>query len=74
MAQCKKSAQEFIQDAFSPMVAVLCSHDAELVAQKNNLTFVELIQPFCRLNVEGEYMYYIFISHYLKQETVHQVI
>lgn len=53
MAQCKESASEFIQDVFSPMVAVLCSSDVQTVCQKNDLTFVELIQPFCRLNAEG---------------------
>lgn len=53
MAQTKKSVSEFIQDAFCPMVAVLCSYDAETICRKNNLTFAELIQPFCRLPSEG---------------------
>ncbi len=53
MAQTKKSVSEFIQDAFCPMVAVLCSYDAESICRKNNLTFAELIQPFCRLPSEG---------------------
>lgn len=53
MAQCKQSAAEVINNAFAPMVAALCSHDAELVCQKNNLSFCELIQPFCRLNTEA---------------------
>ncbi|CAI9716399.1 particle complex subunit 8-like isoform X1 [Octopus vulgaris] len=53
MAQCKQTAQEFIQNTFSPQVAVLCSADAEHLCQKNNLTFVELVQPFCRLNSEA---------------------
>ncbi|XP_061162581.1 trafficking protein particle complex subunit 8-like isoform X1 [Saccostrea echinata] len=52
MAQCKQTAQEFIQNTFSPAVAVLCSPDAEVLCQKNNLTFVELVQPFCRLTTE----------------------
>ena len=56
MAQCKLSAQEYVQNAFAPLVAVLCSHDAELVCRKNNLSFVELIQPFCRLTTEGKLM------------------
>ena len=56
MAQCKQTAQEFIQEALAPMVAVLCSHDAQVICQKNNLSFVEMIQPFCRLNSEGEYL------------------
>lgn len=53
MAQTKKSVSEFIQDAFCPMVAVLCHHGAETTCRKNNLTFAELIQPFCRLPSEG---------------------
>ncbi|XP_051730753.1 trafficking protein particle complex subunit 8 isoform X4 [Ctenopharyngodon idella] len=53
MAQCVQSVQEFIQDSFVPMVAVLCSEDAERVTRKNNLTFPELLRPFCRLTSEG---------------------
>lgn len=53
MAQTKKSAAEFIQDAFCPTVAVLCHYGAESVCRKNNLTFAELIQPFCHLPTEG---------------------
>lgn len=53
MAQCKQTAPEFIQNTFSPQVAVLCSADAEHLCQKNNLSFVELVQPFCRLNTEA---------------------
>ncbi|XP_071092381.1 trafficking protein particle complex subunit 8-like isoform X2 [Haliotis cracherodii] len=52
MAQCKQSAPEFIQNTFSPHVAVLCSKDAEVLCQKNNLTFAQLVQPFCRLGTE----------------------
>ncbi|XP_048107653.1 trafficking protein particle complex subunit 8 isoform X2 [Alosa alosa] len=53
MAQCVQSVQEFIQDSFVPMVAVLCSEDAEKVTRKNNLNFPELLRPFCRLTSEG---------------------
>ncbi|KAK8399491.1 hypothetical protein O3P69_003521 [Scylla paramamosain] len=52
MAQCKLSPHEYIQNAFSPQVAILCSEDADNLCLKNNLRFVELIQPFCRLNSE----------------------
>ncbi|RUS81107.1 hypothetical protein EGW08_011147, partial [Elysia chlorotica] len=52
MSQCKQTANEFIQNTFSPHVAVLCSSDAQLLCQKNNLSFVQLIQPFCRLSSE----------------------
>ncbi|XP_060722601.1 trafficking protein particle complex subunit 8 isoform X3 [Tachysurus vachellii] len=53
MARCAQSVQEFIQDSFVPMVAVLCSDDAETVTRKNNLSFPELLRPFCRLTSEG---------------------
>ncbi|XP_055800032.1 trafficking protein particle complex subunit 8 isoform X2 [Salvelinus fontinalis] len=53
MSQCVQSVQEFIQDSFVPMVAVLCSEDAEKVTRKNNLNFSELLRPFCRLTSEG---------------------
>lgn len=56
MAQCKLTASDFIKNTFNPHVAVLCSPDAEVLCQKNNLTFVELVQPFCRLNTEGDYV------------------
>ncbi|KAL4234283.1 Trafficking protein particle complex 8 [Mactra antiquata] len=53
MAQHKQTAHEFIQSTFSPQVAVLCSNDAELLCQKNNLSFVQLVQPFSRLKTEA---------------------
>ncbi|XP_069575816.1 trafficking protein particle complex subunit 8 isoform X1 [Brachyistius frenatus] len=53
MAQCVQSVQEFVQDSFVPMVAVLCSDEAERVTRKNNLSFTELLRPFCRLTSEG---------------------
>ena len=59
MAQCKQNAQEFVQNTFNPHLAVLCSPDAEVLCQKNNLTFVELVQPFCRLTSEGDHVFII---------------
>lgn len=53
MAQSFHNVQELIQDSFVPMVAVLCSEEAERVTNKNNLTFAELLRPFCRLTSEG---------------------
>ncbi|XP_042232153.1 trafficking protein particle complex subunit 8-like isoform X3 [Homarus americanus] len=52
MAQCKLTPHEYLQNAFAPQVAILCSEDADNLCLKNNLRFVELIQPFCRLNNE----------------------
>lgn len=53
MAQCTQTAFEFIQSAFCPMVAVMCSEDADKVCQKNNLSFVEMVRPFCHLTSEA---------------------
>ncbi|XP_008113117.1 trafficking protein particle complex subunit 8 isoform X3 [Anolis carolinensis] len=52
MAQRVQSVQEFLQDAFVPLVAALCSEEAERVTRKNNLGFCELVKPFCRLTSE----------------------
>lgn len=53
MAQCVQSVQEFIQDSFVPLVAALCSEEAERLTRRNNLSFAELVRPFCRLTSEG---------------------
>lgn len=53
MARTGKTAQEFIKDSFSPVVAVLCSPKVENVVSKNNLTFTELLQPFTKMESEG---------------------
>ncbi|OAD58182.1 Trafficking protein particle complex subunit 8 [Eufriesea mexicana] len=55
MAQCKLTPREFISNAFSPQIAAICSTAADTVCQKNNLSFVELLQPFCKLNTEGHF-------------------
>nr|CAB3267230.1 trafficking protein particle complex subunit 8-like [Phallusia mammillata] len=52
MSQCAQSSDNFIKGLFSPHVAVLCSQDAEIISQRNNLSFTELIQPFCAINSE----------------------
>ena len=57
MAKCFQTATEFVQSMFSPMVAVLTSDDAEAVCQKNDLSFVELIRPFCQLSGDGKGMH-----------------
>ncbi|XP_069813763.1 trafficking protein particle complex subunit 8 isoform X2 [Dendropsophus ebraccatus] len=52
MAQCLLSVHEFLQDSFIPQVAALCSDEAEKLARKNQLSFCELVRPFCRLSSE----------------------
>ena len=45
--------KEIIQNVFSPMVAVISSPQAEEICQKNNLSFVEMLQPFTKLSSDG---------------------
>lgn len=52
------SAVEVIQQAFNPAIAVLVSPDVDIICSKNRLTFVELLQPFSRLSVEGKQCFY----------------
>ncbi|KAF2351415.1 TRAPP III complex Trs85 [Trinorchestia longiramus] len=44
-----KTAKEYIQWVFSPHVGVFCDEEAENSCLRNNLKFVDLIQPFCKL-------------------------
>lgn len=55
MAQCKLTPREFISNAFSPQIGAVCSAAADAVCQKNNLSFIELLQPFCNLTTEGNF-------------------
>ncbi|XP_047034378.1 trafficking protein particle complex subunit 8 [Helicoverpa zea] len=55
MARLGKTAQEFIQDSFSPIIAVLCSPKVENVVSKNNLSFTEMLQPFTTMDWEGQF-------------------
>ena len=56
------SGAEVIQQAFNPSISVLVSPDVDIICSKNRLTFVEMLQPFSRLSVEG----ITFISMILK--------
>ena len=51
MSSTKKrtSPQDWIHDYFGPILTVYASDDAEIIANKNNLTFTELLQPFSKL-------------------------
>jgi len=39
--------QAFMQRTFPPLIGSLTSPSVENICQKNNLSFVELLQPFC---------------------------
>ncbi|XP_076325502.1 trafficking protein particle complex subunit 8 homolog l(3)76BDm isoform X2 [Tachypleus tridentatus] len=53
MSSFKHTAQELIQYVFAPKIAVVSSSGAEAICQKNNLTFVQLVRPFCTLKNEA---------------------
>lgn len=46
-------SREIIQNVFSPMVAVMSSPQADEMCYRNNLSFVEMLQPFCKLSNDG---------------------
>ena len=52
MAHCLQPYDEFVKNTFSPQIAVISGADCDTICAKNNLTLVELIQPFSRLNAE----------------------
>ena len=52
MSQCCQTTDSFVKVLFGPRVAVLCSQDAEIISRRNNLSFAELIRPFCSINSE----------------------
>ena len=49
-ASRRVNANDWLQDYYSPVVGILGSQDAELLCRKNNLTLVELLQPFGKVN------------------------
>lgn len=47
------TSREMVQNVFSPLIAVVCSPSAEEMCYKNNLSFVEMLQPFSKLTSDG---------------------
>lgn len=48
------NTREIIQNIFSPLIGVLTSPYADEVCHRNNLSFVELLQPFAKLQSDGK--------------------
>lgn len=48
------TSKDILQNVFSPLVGVICSPQADEICQKNNLSFVEMLQPFTRLSTDGK--------------------
>lgn len=64
MAQCKLSPQEFIKDAFTPQIAAMCTPGVQKCCDKNNLEFIELLEPFSTLTSDGKFLYTFNIHLY----------
>ncbi|KAH8371336.1 hypothetical protein KR093_006982 [Drosophila rubida] len=43
------NARDIIKNIFSPLIGVLSSNQADEICHRNNLSFVELLQPFAKL-------------------------
>lgn len=57
MAKSTLNPREFVQRSFSPFVAVLSSPLVDEVCLKNNLTFIELLEPFSIINKESTFLH-----------------
>ncbi|RZF48444.1 hypothetical protein LSTR_LSTR017484 [Laodelphax striatellus] len=53
MANLKLSSHDFIQNSFCPLIATFCSPKVDQTCRKNNLSFTELVQPFCKIGSEA---------------------
>lgn len=51
-----QSAEEMVRNIFSPMVSVITSPLVDEMCHKNNLGFVEMLQPFSSLKTEGKHI------------------
>ncbi|XP_055602225.1 trafficking protein particle complex subunit 8 [Uranotaenia lowii] len=47
--------KEIVQNIFSPIVGAIISPQAEELCQKNNLSFVEMLQPFLKLSSDAHF-------------------
>ena len=55
MAKCGQTAAQFITETFRPRVAVMAAPEVEAICMKNDLTLTELLQPFSKVNQDGEW-------------------
>lgn len=44
------NTRDLLQNMFCPLVGAVSSAGADDICQKNNLSFVELLQPFSKIN------------------------
>lgn len=57
MERIHEALRPLLDEAFSPVIAVLTSVDAETICHKNNTSFTELITPFCRFENDGQLLH-----------------
>ena len=60
MAKSSCGIETLIKTTFPLQVAVRCSEEVEFTCQKNNLSFSEMLKPFCALSNNGK-LWSIFI-------------
>lgn len=48
------SSQSFVQRTFPPLIGSLTSPSVEQICQKNNVSFAELLRPFCNVYVDHQ--------------------
>lgn len=61
MSKCIVSGDQFINFVFSPCIGLLVSSDVEEICQKDNLTFEELLRPFCQITRDGSFIWFLII-------------
>ncbi|XP_030383896.1 trafficking protein particle complex subunit 8 isoform X2 [Scaptodrosophila lebanonensis] len=49
------NARDIIRNIFSPLIGVVSSHMADEICHRNNLSFVDLLQPFARLPSDAHF-------------------
>lgn len=54
MAQSLYDVEAIIKKSYSLQVAVRCTTSADALCMKNQLTFCELVEPFCHLSSPGK--------------------
>ena len=62
MSKFRQSPEEFLKGIFAPSLMVFASPDAQILLNKNNLSFAELIEPFSSVSRDGTIFCYLLIN------------
>ena len=60
MSKFQQSPEEFLKGLFAPSLMVFASPDAQILLNKNNLSFAELIEPFSSVSRDGTIFYFVY--------------